>query len=183
MGRALSPARAAGEAPGSYAPAEACAIAARLVRRRPPIGIAVAIARVEGTRKDRPMSIDTAGAFTTANAARSLPELLAAKNSARGRARRAASQEPLALVSMLRGTKGSAQPEKALLGDLNGDGRVTTQDSKALLEFLYLGGAAPKHLENADINQDGRVDLSDVIKLSELANAYKGKANPEALTS
>ena len=64
-------------------------------------------------------------------------------------------------------TGGVIAPDSEQVGDVNGDGRVTGSDAKALLHYLFLGAEAPAGLANADSNGDGNVSLADVMRILE----------------
>ena len=53
---------------------------------------------------------------------------------------------------------------EALLGDLNGDGRVSITDVTTLINNL-LGGHVSASMEVADIDHDGKISISDVTAL------------------
>ena len=66
-----------------------------------------------------------------------------------------------------------------LMGDVNGDGRITAADAKALLEYLFRGGDKPEGLASADLNGDGEIDISDAIQLLQMI-ARKGSEDTES---
>jgi Dockerin type I domain len=51
-----------------------------------------------------------------------------------------------------------------LLGDVNGDGRVTADDLTALIEAIFEGSNPPA----ADVNGDGEVTAADIVALLSL---------------
>jgi hypothetical protein len=55
------------------------------------------------------------------------------------------------------------EPE-VLLGDVNGDGKVTIDDVTALINYL-LTATAPENLDNVDCYTDGRITIDDVTAL------------------
>ncbi len=48
-------------------------------------------------------------------------------------------------------------------GDVNMDGELDVSDPAALLDYVFLGGKAPKCWEAADSNCDGKIDISDAV--------------------
>jgi hypothetical protein len=50
-------------------------------------------------------------------------------------------------------------------GDADGSGKIDLTDAITILNFLFLGGAAPPCSEAANVNDDAKVDLSDPIGL------------------
>ncbi|HZN60442.1 MAG TPA: C25 family cysteine peptidase, partial [Planctomycetota bacterium] len=50
-------------------------------------------------------------------------------------------------------------------GDSNGDAKDDLSDAVYTLNYLFLGGTAPRCLDAADVNDDGKVDISDAIRL------------------
>lgn len=71
-------------------------------------------------------------------------------------------------------TPSPAPAPTAILGDIDGDGRVGEADGRALLDYLFSGGAAPADLAQADINADGRVDIADAMQMLAAENAAPG---------
>ncbi|MGE3166200.1 MAG: dockerin type I domain-containing protein [Planctomycetota bacterium] len=76
-----------------------------------------------------------------------------------------------ALAASLPPTTPVATPPAGVLGDIDGDGQMTAGDAKALLAYLFHGGAAPVDMSRADVNGDGSVNVSDATHIFELANA------------
>jgi M6 family metalloprotease-like protein len=54
----------------------------------------------------------------------------------------------------------------ALLGDTDGDGKISLSDVILLANYVLKGGLPPYPLEAGDVNCDGKYDLVDVIKLA-----------------
>jgi hypothetical protein len=63
------------------------------------------------------------------------------------------------------GTVQSIVAPTYLLGDSNGDGRVTMSDLQFLVSYLYKQGQAPSPLSRADFDFDGTVDVADLIRM------------------
>lgn len=55
--------------------------------------------------------------------------------------------------------------QKAICGDVNGDGQVDVGDIVFLLNYVYNGGVAPVPLQLGDVNCDGHVDFADAVYL------------------
>jgi hypothetical protein len=63
-------------------------------------------------------------------------------------------------------------------GDANQDGAVNIADPVAVLNYLFLGQAAPVCLDAADANDDGDIDISDPART--LSNLFlEGAPLPE----
>ncbi|MBN1419809.1 MAG: hypothetical protein JXP34_13600 [Planctomycetes bacterium] len=60
-------------------------------------------------------------------------------------------------------------------GDSNSDGEVEMADASYTLNWLFLGGTAPRCPDEADTNDDGRIDVSDPIAI--LATLFLGASN------
>ncbi len=52
-----------------------------------------------------------------------------------------------------------------LVADVDFDGQVNFADLTFLVDYLFLGGAAPPVMETADVNADGAVNIADVTTL------------------
>jgi len=52
-------------------------------------------------------------------------------------------------------------------GDLNLDGVVDISDLILMVEYFFVGGPAPEHLQTADLDYNGTVDISDMLLLIE----------------
>lgn len=52
-----------------------------------------------------------------------------------------------------------------LIGDVNGDEKITISDVTALIDYLLSGDASNIQLENADVNSSGNISISDVTAL------------------
>ena len=63
-------------------------------------------------------------------------------------------------------------------GDVNGSREVDISDGVSIVEYLFLGTAAPVCLDAADSNDDGSVDLSDTAYV--LNWLFQGGASPTA---
>jgi hypothetical protein len=50
-------------------------------------------------------------------------------------------------------------------GDANGDWKITAADVVYLINYLFIHGPAPAHLEAGDANCDGTITASDVVYL------------------
>ena len=59
----------------------------------------------------------------------------------------------------------------AILGDINGDGKVDIFDALALTHLFGTVPGSPKWNPSADLNSDGRIDLFDALILA----SYFGK--------
>ena len=64
--------------------------------------------------------------------------------------------------------------EKAIEGDVNGDGQVDIADVTALQNYLLGRAQTTYNQENADINSDGDITIADV---KALVNTILGKPN------
>ena len=53
-----------------------------------------------------------------------------------------------------------------LLGDVNGDGQVSSSDLVYLASYLYAGGPPPNPMESGDTNMDGLITSSDLVCLA-----------------
>ncbi len=62
------------------------------------------------------------------------------------------------------------------VGDANNDGVIDVGDVLLLVNYLFLGGAAPDPWENGDANCDGEIDIEDVIYL--ITYLFQGGAAP-----
>lgn len=56
-------------------------------------------------------------------------------------------------------------PVTVLLGDVNGDGKLSIGDVTALINYLLSGNAGVINLTAADVNQDGKISIGDVTAL------------------
>ena len=57
-----------------------------------------------------------------------------------------------------------------LLGDVNGDGKIATDDSAAVLRFAAeLNGLSDEAAASADVNRDGKADTSDAVMILQYA--------------
>ena len=52
-----------------------------------------------------------------------------------------------------------------LCGDANGDGSVTITDVVFLINYIFMGGAAPQPLSLGDVDCSGRINIADVVLL------------------
>lgn len=55
-----------------------------------------------------------------------------------------------------------------LLGDANGDGKVSIDDVTTLIDYLLTGDVSPFNAENADMDEDGSISINDVTALIDL---------------
>jgi len=100
-----------------------------------------------------------------------------------------AAAAPAIAPKSTRGTASSAatpSPAPApamLLGDIDGDGRVGRADGRALLDYLFTGGAAPTNLAQADLNGDGSVNIADAMQMLAAENAASPPAPAPVPTS
>ncbi|MBK7091291.1 MAG: hypothetical protein IPH59_06160 [bacterium] len=53
----------------------------------------------------------------------------------------------------------------AIAGDVNNTADVTISDVVYLINYMFLHGAAPVHLNSADVNGDCKINISDVVQL------------------
>lgn len=58
---------------------------------------------------------------------------------------------------------GSRKLAGFIRGDVNMDGGLDISDPAALLDYVFLGGPAPRCREAADSNRDARIDISDAV--------------------
>ncbi|MDF1544956.1 MAG: dockerin type I repeat-containing protein, partial [bacterium] len=65
-------------------------------------------------------------------------------------------------------------------GDVNNDGTIGINDITYLVNWLYMGGAAPPVMANADPNGDCCIDIDDIVYLIDFV--YKGGPPPVACT-
>ncbi len=65
--------------------------------------------------------------------------------------------------------------DTTLLGDVNGDGKVTVEDSELILKY-YSGSITPNENEKAraDVNKDGKVDSDDSILVLQIIDYING---------
>ncbi len=70
----------------------------------------------------------------------------------------------LGVVTLL-GAPADARGNDFLRGDANSSGKVDISDAVFVLQFLFLGGAAPDLADAADANDDGTLDLSDSVAI------------------
>jgi len=63
-------------------------------------------------------------------------------------------------------------------GEANGDGNADLSDAVFILNFLFLGAAAPTCVDAADANDDGKLDLSDAVFF--LNYLFLGGSSPPA---
>ena len=63
-------------------------------------------------------------------------------------------------------------------GDGNGDSRIDISDGIGILNFLFLGGPAPRCAEAANANDDSRLNMSDAIFI--FAYLFLGGPDPPA---
>jgi hypothetical protein len=61
-------------------------------------------------------------------------------------------------------------------GDVNGDGKLDSNDTEFLIDYLFRGGPAPVPLWVGDINEDGTVNVGDVVYL--INYFYRGGPKP-----
>ncbi len=62
-------------------------------------------------------------------------------------------------------------------GDVNGDGKLDSNDTEFLIDYLFRGGPAPVPLLAGDVNGDGIVNVGDVVYLINYFN--RGGPRPE----
>jgi PKD repeat protein len=67
-------------------------------------------------------------------------------------------------------------PVRFIRGDVDGSGVVEITDAIVLLNFLFLGGRAPRCMDAADLSDAGRVDISGAISV--LNYLFLGGAAP-----
>lgn len=67
-------------------------------------------------------------------------------------------------------------PKFFLRGDADGNEKLDITDAIKILNFLFLGGAAPPCMDAADFNDSGRVDISQAVSL--LNYLYQGGSQP-----
>ncbi|MFA6587510.1 MAG: dockerin type I domain-containing protein [Patescibacteria group bacterium] len=64
-----------------------------------------------------------------------------------------------------------------LVGDVNGDAKINSDDVTYLLDYIFSNGPAPSPLARADVNNDGKVNVGDAIALvQQVAEAVAAKA-------
>ena len=64
------------------------------------------------------------------------------------------------------------QPE-VMIGDVNGDGRVSINDVTTLIDYL-LGGVSSINVDNADANHDNHISIGDVTTIIDMLLASGG---------
>jgi hypothetical protein len=52
-----------------------------------------------------------------------------------------------------------------LCGDTNFDRKVNIGDPVVIINYIFLGGAAPVSIDKADVNCDGSINISDAMYL------------------
>lgn len=52
-----------------------------------------------------------------------------------------------------------------ILGDVDGDGKCTDKDVKAIIEYIIGKIPQPFNIENADMDGNGIIDINDVLRL------------------
>lgn len=52
-----------------------------------------------------------------------------------------------------------------VLGDVNGDGKCTNDDVKAIIDYIFGRNPQPFNIENADMDGNGIIDINDVLRL------------------
>ena len=52
-----------------------------------------------------------------------------------------------------------------LMGDVNGDEKITISDVTALIDYLLSGDSSNIQLDNADVNSNENISISDVTAL------------------
>jgi hypothetical protein len=62
------------------------------------------------------------------------------------------------------------------LGDANGDGSTNVADVVFIINYIFIGGAAPQPLVAGDINCDGSINIADVVHL--IIYIFSGGAAP-----
>lgn len=81
-------------------------------------------------------------------------------------------------------TKSSSPPppptNPGTLGDVDGDGQMTSEDARMLMSYLFQGGPTPINMSNADVNGDGSINLADATQISNLVNAQPSVTTPIA---
>ena len=63
---------------------------------------------------------------------------------------------------------GQIQREKIMIGDADGDDRVSISDASAIIDYLMGTLTAVKDKNNADINDDGHISLLDLTELIDM---------------
>ena len=64
-----------------------------------------------------------------------------------------------------------AYEHEVLLGDINGDGKITVTDLMCLAN--HFAGKAEINVANSDLDGNGKVNVTDLMRL---ANVFAGKA-------
>ncbi|HDS00742.1 MAG TPA: hypothetical protein ENO22_06140 [candidate division Zixibacteria bacterium] len=50
-----------------------------------------------------------------------------------------------------------------LCGDANGDGSINVSDAVYIINYVFIGGAAPEPMASGEVNCDGNVNVSDAV--------------------
>lgn len=70
---------------------------------------------------------------------------------------------------------------RVLMGDVNGDDRLSEEDIMAMADYLNGGRPEPFRAELADANNDGRIDVADIVAVrAAMTGAAPGGARPTA---
>ncbi len=54
---------------------------------------------------------------------------------------------------------------RIVLGDVNGDGKCTNDDVKAVIDYIFGRNPQPFIIDNADMDGNGIIDINDVLRL------------------
>lgn len=59
----------------------------------------------------------------------------------------------------------TAGEQTSLIGDVNGDGKLSIDDAVSLIDYLLSGNGTSFSIANADVNDDGSISIDDVVSL------------------
>jgi hypothetical protein len=107
------------------------------------------------------------------------PEALGIEAYRTGRPARDLLSEPAVAAAVARLFERSVCPPRLRLfvrGRINAGGDIDLSDAVALLQYLFLGGAAESCADAMDVNDDGVLDLSDGVRL--LGFLFQGASAP-----
>jgi hypothetical protein len=60
------------------------------------------------------------------------------------------------------------EEEPVLLGDVNGDGRISISDAVAIVDWILSNGATSIDEKAADLNGDGKISISDAVAIVDI---------------